>query len=248
MYLPEITGHSGVSVGYFAAGAKRNCVKRGHAPTTGEDPNLLRKIVLLGSTAALVAGSLFIGTGAHAGTPPVDASHDTVTCDTILKGTAGFKPALNGTGGLPTVITIKGSLAGCTTNDSNITSISGSIKGTLNAPDNNFLTLLGPSSATGTITITWKTVPALVTKTTTITIASGNIVGATNSPFGDSATYGQFNISGAAQSGSFGGNNNGASSFTHAITVEDAGYLLAQGSGAKGLKAVTLGSSELSLG
>jgi hypothetical protein len=87
-----------------------------------------------------------------------------------------------------------------------------------------------------------------VTKTTTITIASGNIVGATNSPFSDSATYGQFNISGAAQSGSFGGSDSGASSFTHALTVEDAGYLLAQGTSAKGLKAVTLGSSEISLG
>ena len=144
---------------------------------------------------------------------------------------------ISGTNG-PDVITVKGALEGCSTNDPNITSITGSIKGTLNAPSSSFTSLLGPSAATGTITVTWKTVPALVTKTTTITISSGDIVGGTNSPFGDSASYGQFNISGATQTGSFGGGDNGASSFTKALTVEGFGTLAAEGTGA-GIKAVT---------
>jgi hypothetical protein len=189
-----------------------------------------------------------VGSVAHASAPPVDASHDTVACDTLLKGTVGFKPSLTASGGSPDVITIKGSLTGCSTNDSNITSISGSVKGTLNSPTNGFTSLLGPSSATGTITITWKTVPALVSKTTTITIAAGNIVGSTNSPFSDSATYGEFSISGSTQTGSFDGSDNGASSFTHALTVEGITQLAAEGTGIKGIKAVTIGSAEVSLG
>jgi hypothetical protein len=86
-----------------------------------------------------------------------------------------------------------------------------------------------------------------VTKTTTITIVSGNVSGGVNSPFGDAATYGQFNIAGTTQTGSFGGADNGASSFTHAITQQDAGYLASQGT-TTGLKAVTLGAGEISLG
>jgi hypothetical protein len=209
---------------------------------------LFRKIALLGSTAALLAGSLMVGGLAHAGAPPVNASGDTVSCNTILKGVVGFKPALTASGTAADVISVKGSLAGCTTNDANITSISGSFKGTLNSPTSSFLSLLGPSSATGSIVVTWKTVPALVTKTTTVTIVAGNVNGATNSPFGDAATYGQFDISGAAVTGSFLGGDNGASSVTHALTTQDAGYLLAVGSSATGLKGVNLGVGEISFG
>ena len=209
---------------------------------------MIRKIALLGSTAALLAGSLMVGGVAHAGAPPVNASGDTVSCATILKGTVGFKPSLTLAGSGPAVISIKGSLAGCTTNDANITSISGSFKGTLNSPTSSFTSLLGPSNATGTIVVTWKTVPALVTKTTTVTISAGNVVGGTNNPFADAATYGQFDISGAAVTGSFLGGDNGASSVTHALTTQDAGNLLATGSSATGIKAINLGLGEINFG
>jgi len=208
---------------------------------------LFRKVALLASTTALIAGSLFMGTGAHAGAPPVDATHDTVSCATIQKGVVKFKPSLMSASTGPDTISVQGVLQGCTTNDANITSISGQFKGTLTNSSNGFLSLLGPSTATGTITITWKTVPALTVKTSTITISSGDVSGATNSPFGDSATYGQFDISNVGVAGSFLGNDNGASSVTHAMTVEDAGFLAAQGFG-PGLKGVTLGSGEINLG
>jgi hypothetical protein len=209
---------------------------------------LFRKVALLASITALVAGSLFMGTGAHASAPPVDATHDTVTCATIQKGVVKFKPPLTASDNGPATISVQGVLQGCATNDANITSISGQFKGTLSSPSSAFTSLLGPSMATGTITVSWKTVPALTVKTTTITISSGDVSGATNSPFGDGATYGQFDINGAAVTGSFLGNDNGASSVTHAMTVEDAGFLAAQGFGVKGLKQVTLGSGEIKLG
>ena len=107
--------------------------------------------------------------------------------------------------------------------------------------------MLGPSNAHGTLIITWKSVPALTVKTTTITVSAGQTIGNVNAPFGDSASYGQFTISGAAVTGSFLGNDNGASSVTNALTVEDAGQLLAEG-GTAGIKAINLGSSEVSLG
>jgi hypothetical protein len=156
-------------------------------------------------------------------------------------------------GGGPTVTTIKGTVEGCTAtpNDSNpaVTVVSGSVKGTVTASDNGCLSLLGPSNATGTITITWKTVPALTNAKTVITINSGNISGGTATPFGDGATYGKFDISGTSQTGAFGGpSGTGAASFTHSLTVEGLNSLTPACSGAKGLKGVTLGSTELSLG
>jgi hypothetical protein len=213
---------------------------------------LFRKLVLLGSTAALLAGSLMVGGVAHAGTSQ-DVTHYTASCDTLQKGSVGFKPSLLIGGTTPSVATLKGTLNGCTAtpDGSNppVTIVSASVKGSLSSSSNDCLSLLGPSTATGTITITWKTVPAITPKTTTITVSSGNVVGGTANPFADSATYGQFTISGAAVSGAFLGADNGASSFTKALTVEGVGFLGANCTPpAKGLKAVTLGSTESSFG
>jgi hypothetical protein len=155
--------------------------------------------------------------------------------------------SLTAGGSGPTTIKIKGALSGCFTNDANITSISGSVKGVLTSPTSSFTGLLGPSPATGTITIKWKTVPALVTNTTTLTISAGNVVGGTLSPFGDAATYGLFSISGAVVSVSFLGGDNGASSFINALTLQDAGAILAIGSSGSGIKILNLGSTETNL-
>ena len=220
---------------------------------TLEGDPLFRKIAFLGGTAALLAGSLFVGAGAHAAAPAVDASQYTVACDTITGGSVGFKPALVLGGSTPSVASIKGTLSGCTAtpNDGNpaVTVTSGSVKGSLSTSTNDCLSLLGPSTSTGTITITWKTTPALVSKTTTITVHSGNVSGGTANPFTDLATYGLFGITGTTQSGSFGGGDSGASSFTNALTVQGVGALTPQCTPpSKGLKAITLGSGEVSLG
>jgi hypothetical protein len=213
---------------------------------------LFRKLVLLGSTAALLAGSLMVGGVAHAGATQ-DVSHYTVSCDTMQKGTVGFKPSLLLGGTTPEVVSIKGTLNGCTAtpDGSNpaVTVVSGSVKGSLTGGTNDCLSLLGPSTATGTLTITWKTVPAITQKSTVVTISGGNVSGGTANPFSDSATYGEFNISGAAVSGAFLGADNGASSVTHSLTAEGVGFLGANCTPpAKGLKAVTLGSTETNFG
>jgi len=195
------------------------------------------------------------GTAAHAAAPPIDASQYTVSCDTITGGVVGLKPALLIGGSTPSVASIKGTLSGCaaTPNDSNpaVTVVSGSVKGALSTSSNDCLSLLGPSSATGTITITWKvgTGQKLTNNKTVITVSNGNVSGGTTNPFGDAATYGLFNISGTTQSGAFGGTDNGASSFTKALTVQGVGALTPQCTpGSKGLKAINLGSGEVSLG
>jgi hypothetical protein len=217
---------------------------------------LFRKIALLGGTAALVAGSMFIGVGAHAAAPPIDATNYTVSCDTITGGVVGFKPALLLGGSTPSAASIKGTLSGCSATPAGggdpVTVVSGSVKGTLNTSTNDCLSLLGPSSATGTITITWKvgTGQKLTNNKTVITVSNGNVSGGTSNPFSDSATYGLFNISGTSQTGAFGGaSGTGAASFTNALTVQGVGALTPQcTSPSKGLKGITLGSGEVNLG
>jgi hypothetical protein len=209
----------------------------------------------LASVAALFGGSLFISGSAHASDPPIDATHYKVTCDTLTKGVAKFKPALHLGGTVaPAITQVKGTLSGCTAtpDGSNpaVTVVSGSVSGLINGANNDCLALLGPSTATGTLTIKWKTVEKLVSATTVITITSGDISGGTNTPFADSATYGQFNIGSTTQTGPFGGpSGTGAASFTHSLTAQGITALGAQcGDPVKGLKQVNLGSTEASLG
>jgi hypothetical protein len=217
---------------------------------------LFRKIALLGSTAALVAGSVFLGAGAHAAAPPIDATHYTVSCDTITGGSVGFKPSLVIGGSSASVASIKGTLSGCSATPDGgnppVTVVSGSVKGSLSTPTNDCLSLLGPSTATGSITIKWKvgTGQKLTNATTTITVGSGNVSGGTANPFSDGATYGQFGIGGTSQTGPFSGpSGTGAASFTKALTVQGVGALTPQCTpGSKGLKAINLGSGEVNLG
>lgn len=216
---------------------------------------MFRTIAVLG-TAALIGPSLFIGS-ARASTPPQDTSHYTVSCDTFLKATVGFKPSLTlaGTGAPSDIATIKGTLSGCvaTPDGSNpaITVTSGSVKGTLtttSANSNSCLSLLGASTASGTITITWKTSLPMVSKTTVITVGSGDVTGGTLAPFGDSAMYGSFSIAGTTQTGAFGGpSGTGAASFTKALTAQGQTNLAGICASTAGLKAVNFGPTEVVL-
>ena len=217
---------------------------------------MLRKIALFGGTAALIGG--FVVGSAQAGAPPQDTSHYTVVCDTFSKASVGFKPSLTlaGTGAPSDVATIKGTLTGCvaTPDGTNpaITVISGGVKGTLTttqANSNSCLSLLGPlPNTTGTITITWKTDLPMVSKTTVITVGSGDLTGGQLSPFGDAASFGEFSLAGTTQTGAFGGpSGTGAASFTKALTTGGVTGLAATCATTAGLKAVTLGSTEINL-
>ncbi len=214
---------------------------------------MFRKITVLGGIATLIGGSLLVGSAGAAGPPPIDATNYTIKCDTFTKATAGFKPSLVLGGTLPDAIKIKGTLSGCvaTPNGANpaVTVVSGSVSGLLNATNNDCLSLLGPSTAAGTLTIKWKTVEKLSSATTTITIGSGDVSGGTATPFADTATYGQFNIASTTQTGPFGGpTGTGAASSTKALTVEGITALGGACADPKGLKAVNFGPTEVNLG
>jgi len=215
---------------------------------------MLHKVALFGITA--LVGGLVVGSAGVTMAQTVDATHYTIVCDTLSKGTIGFKPSLLIPGGtVPLEQTkIKGTLSGCTatpdgTNPA-ITVVSGSVSGLLNGTTNSCTGLLGPSPATGTITIKWKVASPvkLLNATTTITVASGNTVGGTSPVFGDSAMYGSFTISGTTQTGPFSGpSGTGAASVTKAVTVQGEGALAAACVNIKGLKAANLGPTELKL-
>src|SRR5262249_17790319 len=109
----------------------------------------------------------------------------------------------------PEQVKIKGTLAGCVVTPPSggdpVTVVSGSVSGLLSGGTNDCLSLLGSSSASGTITVKWKTVEKLVVATTTVHIASSNVSGGIANPFSEGATYGSFNINGATTEGAFGG-------------------------------------------
>jgi len=215
---------------------------------------MLHKVALFGITA--LVGGFVVGSAGVATAQTVDATHYTITCDTLSKGTIGFKPSLLIPGGaVPLESTkIKGTLSGCvaTPDGANpaITVTSGSVSGLLSSTSNSCTALLGPSTASGTITIKWKVASPvkLTNATTTITVASGNVAGGTLAPFGDAATYGMFTISGTTQTGPFGGpSGTGAASVTKAVTVQGESALAAACVSTAGLKAANIGSTDLNL-
>jgi hypothetical protein len=171
--------------------------------------------VALGGSIVCVARSL-------AGTPPVDNSHDTVSCTTISKGVIKPKPALNGSGGVPTVMAISGTLAGCTSNDASITLPEGKskFKGTLTTTTNNchvFIVPVGAPPVIGTMTITWGTAPAVTNKTTTITISPpasvvGRLLTFAGTPYEELRIGSPFMEAPVSATGGFTGTDGGASS------------------------------------
>ena len=218
---------------------------------------MFRKLALCCSAVALVGSALFVSGSGAVSAPPIDASHYTIRCDTLNKGIVGFKPALAIPGGAnPTLTKFTGLLSGCTAtpDGSNppITVISGAVTGLINGTNNSCLSLLGPSTASGTITIKWKTVEKLASAVTTITVGSGNLSGGQIQPYGTATgdpTYGAFNISGTTQTGAFGGpSGTGAASTSKSMTVEDVGNLAGQCTSVKGLKLVNLGPTSIALG
>jgi hypothetical protein len=171
-----------------------------------------------------------------------------------IRGRLSRAPPLVLGGSQSDVIKIKGTLGGCVVtkanaSDPDIHVISGGVVGLLNSSTNDCLSLLGSSSATGSVTVKWKTLEKLTVATTTTQITGGNVTGGIANPFSDGASYGTFTISGAAVSGAFLGTDNGATSFTKAITQEGLGVLGGcAGTPPVPLKGVTLGSTETHFG
>jgi hypothetical protein len=217
---------------------------------------LIRKLAILGAAVAMPFALLIPSSGAAA--PPVDVSNNTVTCNTINKGVIKAKPPLVTGGSVPTVFSIAGKLAGCSTDASGvvINDFKSSFKGTISAPSNDCGALLGPSTATGQIIIKWNTTPKITPSTSTIDISSGDLTtGVFSSGWG--GAYGYFGLgvnprpSGTAGtplavSGAFTGGDGGASSTADAVTQEDIAVILGQCS-ANGVKALNIGIGQIQL-
>ncbi len=225
---------------------------------------MIRKLAVLGAAVAMPLALIIPSSQAASVTS--DNSNSTVTCNTINKGTIKLKPPLTNVDQGPAVIQVKGKLAGCSTDavDSNsdpvtLTDLKSSFKGTINAPTSDCAGLLGPSTASGSVTIKWKADNGvkLDEKSSTVTIPSGGVTtGLYASPFG--AAYGAFSLGtssfasgspGTALSvtGGFTGGDGGASSVANTVTNEDVAFILGQ-CGAKGVKALTIGIGQISLG
>jgi hypothetical protein len=120
--------------------------------------------VLLALLASAGIGMLVLtqGSPAAASTPKFDNSTDTVHCGSF-SGKVSITPALVVGGTTPTTITVKGTLNGCTDGTGKVsgsstsdTDFTGKVTGTLTGTNNNLTSLVGCSSATGSLTVTWK--------------------------------------------------------------------------------------------
>src|SRR5262245_7116247 len=163
--------------------------------------------------------------------PPVDASQYTASCSTVT-GTVSFKPPLVTGGSAPsTTIRIKGTLDGCHAAPPPVPSrklliLPGStFSGELTGASNDCAALLFPVAPfAGTVTIKWKTSPAVVPRTSVVSFPQQAGV-PFDAPWGGS--YVDFTLGGkTAVTGSFAGADGGGSSALNGIYSEDVGTLM----------------------
>lgn len=146
--------------------------------------------------------------------PPIDVTNHRVVCDTLV-GKLKFSAPLVIGGTTPNTISISATLDGCVDQtDSNVQLKATKLKGTLSSNTNDCLSLVGPTSVTGTVQVKWKTVagapkiddddPTVAGAVSDITVSQAN--GATYaapSSWGNGAAsgYGLFQIGADAAHG-----------------------------------------------
>jgi hypothetical protein len=183
----------------------------------------------------------------------VDVSNSTVTCNSVLKGSLKFVPSfVNGGTATSVLVKVKGKLGGCFSSAPvTIPDGKSSFSGTLTLPSNDCATLLGPSTATGTITAKWKADQPITPSTSTITISSGDLLlNIFTTPWGSAHSWiGLGAASGGgplAVSGAFTGGTGGTSSSLDAGPQQDIGMVLGQ-CALQGFKALNIGIGSLRL-
>ncbi len=217
--------------------------------------------------ASLLATGFFVfaSTAAHA-QAPVDVSNGTITCNTFLKGSSKFKPALSNAAcpaGVNETIQIKGSLSDCTvdatTAGAGVVIAGGSVKGTITTSDCTCAGL-GPGDhpiISGSLITSWKTASGSpkISPTSSTLNAGANIhagVSIPPAPF-SGAIYGVFSLSGTGVgvTGAFTGGDGGAGSVTAGASTESAATLIGECTGAApykpGLKVLTFGEAQTRL-
>jgi hypothetical protein len=202
--------------------------------------------------------ALSTGGAAGASTPKFDNSTDTVHCGSF-SGKITISPALVLGGTTPTTISVKGTLNGCTDNTGKVsgsttsdTAFTGKVTGTLSGANNNLTSLVGCSSANGTLTVKWKAsyFDSSLTPSdekllyTSTTVSLTQVFGTTfapGAPFGTSNMttpgFGGFEIGAASTAngcaaptytspGAFLGTDSGASTSSFTVTSMDISAIL----------------------
>jgi hypothetical protein len=216
------------------------------------------KIFGLVGTAAVIGVCAF----SPAAYAQYDNTNDTVHCETVIKGSLKFKPALNNVDQGPALIKVSGTLGACTSPSHPALVFpegKSKFKGLLTSPTSGCLGLLGPSGATGDLTFTFNATdgpggPGLLLKTTVLHIPAGGSLGGTVAVGG--GTYGQFGLgtpngAGALSltSGGFTGGNGGATSGGLVVTQQAVGSLGTACALAPplGIKAINIGLAQIDL-
>lgn len=176
-----------------------------------------------GLAVAALIGGLAVSSDAAA-PPPIDVSHDRLTCTTIT-GSFTIEPPINYVGGQPATVTLKGKVDGCTDLDNPNVKLKGSSFTGAFTFSNNFVTALaGVQTVTsGSLTVKWATASGaakLVQPTTTLNFTQLNgTVGAPGGTFTDSYALFQVgndaahgNTAAPSVSGAFAGNDGGVTS------------------------------------
>jgi hypothetical protein len=218
----------------------------------GEGLTLLRKLVILGSTAALVAGSLFIAGASGAGATKIDVANDSITCNAV-SATASIKPGLTGAGpnNVPTQLTVKGTVASCQVDGPGGASVlSGTFSGKLANVGGNCTALIGTTPTTGTLVFKWKADPTTPLVETSSTVNVSGITGGLHNESLDHGgqTYGDFIVNSSSVAGAFTGGDSGGSSHNESVATEDLNGILNTCATAKGLTKVHIGLGTFTLG
>lgn len=101
-------------------------------------------------------GFAFTGGSEAAAPPPTAVGNHHVTCDTFT-GASKFSVPIDLVGGVPTTLTLKGTLDGCTDTDDALVKIAPSkVTIVVNYSDNFATALATPQTVTATATIGWK--------------------------------------------------------------------------------------------
>jgi hypothetical protein len=214
------------------------------------------KFTRLGVLVAVIGGCALLPASTSFGGPPkVDGSHYTVTCNAVL-GTFAFSPPVQFGGTLgPVKLTVKETLNGCIATapptagppPPSIAVAGGTVTGSLMTPSNDCFALENNPVLTGSLTVKWKTTPAL---TNSVSIYSPKVLGGGQEAASWGVQYSRFDFQGAGStvSGPFAGLDTGATSKVFNETSQDIATNFNGCNSTPGLKKMNVGVGQFHLG
>jgi hypothetical protein len=187
--------------------------------------------------------------GVRHGNPPVDASLDTVQCNTVFL-TITAKPAFMYGGTSAAVqLGVKGTVDGCAATGPNpVTVLPGAkVSGKLSLPSSDCNALIGTVPIIdGTVTIKWKTNERLVERISVLTPTQFTS-GFFSAPWGGTYVQAQFGGAGSAVVGAFAGGEGGATSSATVLLSEDFSALNTGCASSAGVKVIHAALGQLNL-